>query len=288
MKSSIAGLFGSLIFLGSCLSDTPTGPTFEEQLKKDKEIINNYIVSKGITAPTDPDDYGVRYSYTTIGTGITPTIDDSVKVNYTLRLLPSETQVEKSTKPYETVLANTIPGWQIGLPLIKEGSVAKLYIPSGLAYGAYPTASIPANSNLIFEIELLKVISQLKKDTTIINSFLAAKSITTLRDPSGLRFQTTVQGTGSMPTDASTVTFNYTGKIINGTAEGSTFEKSTLPVTIKMTNLIKGLKIGLKYMRVGGKTTFYIPSTMAYGYVGTSGIPSLSNLIFEIELTKVE
>jgi FKBP-type peptidyl-prolyl cis-trans isomerase len=278
------------LLMVACSTDVPSGPSFEEQLKKDKEIINTYIVSKGVNAPTDPNDYGVRYSYTSVGTGITPIVDDSVKVNYTLRLLPSEVQIEKTTAPVTFLLGRLIPGWQIGLPLIKEGSVAKLYIPSGWGYGAYPSGSIPANSNLIFEIELLKVISQLQKDTVLINSFLTAKSISTLRDPSGLRYQSTLQGTGATPTDASTVSFKYTGKLINGAEEGVTFETSTVPVKIKMTDLIKGLKVGLKFMKVGGKATFYIPSTMAYGYAGTTDgkIPARANLIFEIELTAVE
>lgn len=293
MKNKLINLLfvvGGFLFVNSCSLDSPTGPTFDEQLKKDRAIINEYIVSKGITAPTDPGDYGVRYSYTSIGTGITPIGDDSIKVNYTLRLLPSETQIEKTTTPYQNLLAKTIPGWQIGLPLIKEGSVVKLFVPSGWAYGQSSLGSIPANSNLIFEIELLKVISQLQKDTVIINSYLAAKSITTIRDLSGLRYQTTLQGTGTVPTDASTVSFKYTGKLINGAEEGSTFETSTVPVKIKMTDLIKGLKVGLKFMKVGGKATFYIPSTMAYGYAGTTDgkIPARANLIFEIELTAVE
>ena len=282
-------IFVTILIFG-CSTETPTGPTFDEQLKKDREIINTYIVSKGISAPTDPDDYGVRYSFTSIGTGITPIVDDSVRVNYTLKLLPSETQVEKTTAPVTFLLGRLIPGWQIGMPLIKEGSVAKLYIPSGWAYGAFQNGTIPANSNLIFEIELLKVISQLQKDTIAINSYLTAKSITTLRDPSGLRYETTVQGTGATPTDASTVSFKYTGKLINGVEEGNTFDASTIPIKIKLSNLIKGLKVGMKFMKVGSKTTFYIPSTMAYGYTGTSdgNVPARANLIFEIELTAVE
>ena len=130
----------------------------------------------------------------------------------------------------------------------------------------------------------------MQKDTIAINSYLTAKSITTLRDPSGLRYETTVQGTGATPTDASTVSFKYTGKLINGVEEGNTFDASTIPIKIKLSNLIKGLKVGMKFMKVGSKTTFYIPSTMAYGYTGTSdgNVPARANLIFEIELTAVE
>ncbi len=285
------GCLVGLLSLSGCLSDTPTGSTFQEQLAKDNEIIRDYLVSKGIAAATDPDNYGVRYTVSTVGTGISPTIDDSIKVNYTLKLLPSETQVEKSTTPFSTLLAKTIPGWQIGMPLLKEGSVAKLYIPSGWAYGAYPSGPIPANSNLIFEVELLKVISQLQKDTLAIKSYLAAKSITTtLRDPSGLRYKTTVQGTGATPTENNYALIKYTGKLIDGIEEGSTFDASNIPVKVKVSTLIKGLNIGIKLMKVGGKTTFYIPSTQAYGYAGTSDgrIPARANLIFEVELTAVE
>ncbi|MBI3220325.1 MAG: FKBP-type peptidyl-prolyl cis-trans isomerase [Bacteroidetes bacterium] len=284
----LASIIGAALVTG-CSLDSPSGPTFDEQLKKDKEIINTYIVSKGITAPTDPNDYGVRYSFTSIGTGIMPTWDDSVKMNYTLKLLPSETQIEKTTKSF-LVGRSEIAGWQIGLPLINEGSKANLYIPSGWAYGPYAYGSIPANGNLIYEIELVKVISQLQKDTVAINTFLSAKSINTLRDPSGLRYQTTLVGTGASPTDASSVSFKYTGKLINGAEEGSIFETSTSPIKTKLSDLIKGLKIGMKFMKVGGKTTFYIPSTMAYGYTGTTDgkVPARANLIFEIELTAVE
>ncbi|NOS91975.1 MAG: hypothetical protein HOP30_08635 [Cyclobacteriaceae bacterium] len=279
-----------VVTLAACNTDVPSGPTFEDQLIKDREAINTYLLSKGITAATDPDDYGVRYNITSVGTGVAPIVDDSIMVNYTSKLMPSETQIEKTTAPAKFLLGRLIPGWQIGLPLVKEGSKVTLYIPSGWAYGANGYGGIPGNTNLIFEIELLKVISQLQKDTVAINAFLANKSITTLKDPSGIRYQTTTQGTGDSPTDASTVSFKFTGKVISGVEEGNTFDASTSPVKIKMSDLIKGLKIGLKLMKVGGKTTFYIPSTLAYGYTGTSDskIKARDNVIFEIELTAVE
>jgi FKBP-type peptidyl-prolyl cis-trans isomerase FkpA/FKBP-type peptidyl-prolyl cis-trans isomerase FklB len=49
-----------------------------------------------------------------------------------------------------------IQGWQIGFTLLNKGSKATLYVPSSLGYGpnGYPP-SIPANANLVFEIELI-------------------------------------------------------------------------------------------------------------------------------------
>lgn len=51
-----------------------------------------------------------------------------------------------------------IPGWTEGLQLMKEGgSKATLYIPSNLGYGEQTAGSIPPNSVLIFDVELIKV-----------------------------------------------------------------------------------------------------------------------------------
>ena len=51
-----------------------------------------------------------------------------------------------------------IPGWVEALQLMPEGSRWKLYIPSKLAYGERQAGSIPPNSALVFEVELIKVI----------------------------------------------------------------------------------------------------------------------------------
>jgi FKBP-type peptidyl-prolyl cis-trans isomerase FklB len=54
-----------------------------------------------------------------------------------------------------------IKGFDEGLLQLREGSRAKLYIPSSLAYGTQsPSPDIPANANMIFEIEVLKVADQ--------------------------------------------------------------------------------------------------------------------------------
>ncbi|HEV8079120.1 MAG TPA: FKBP-type peptidyl-prolyl cis-trans isomerase [Chitinophagaceae bacterium] len=54
-------------------------------------------------------------------------------------------------------LGQLIVGWQKGIPLISSGGKITLYIPPSLGYGSSPTGTIPANSILIFDIELIGV-----------------------------------------------------------------------------------------------------------------------------------
>jgi FKBP-type peptidyl-prolyl cis-trans isomerase len=51
---------------------------------------------------------------------------------------------------------NVIQGWDEGIALLNKGGKATLYIPSPLAYGKNsPTAAIPPNAVLIFDVELI-------------------------------------------------------------------------------------------------------------------------------------
>ena len=55
-------------------------------------------------------------------------------------------------------LNQVIRGWTLGIPYFKEGGRGILLIPSGLAYGSNPRSGIPANSVLIFDINLIEIL----------------------------------------------------------------------------------------------------------------------------------
>ncbi|HRH70735.1 MAG TPA: FKBP-type peptidyl-prolyl cis-trans isomerase [Flavobacteriales bacterium] len=105
---------------------------------------------------------GLQYEVITMGTGPKPTETDQVKVHYTGTLIDGkvfDSSVERG-EPAVFGVGQVIRGWVEGLQLMPTGSKWKLFIPSDLAYGPSggPGGSIPGNSTLIFEVELLEIV----------------------------------------------------------------------------------------------------------------------------------
>jgi FKBP-type peptidyl-prolyl cis-trans isomerase len=106
---------------------------------------------------------GIRIVHAGEGTGATPTLYDQVAIKYSGRLLADDTEFLALTERAPSVsfssrLVNYLHGQIIGMQLMKAGGKATIYVPAILAYGPVAVTNIPANSNLIYEIELLQVI----------------------------------------------------------------------------------------------------------------------------------
>jgi FKBP-type peptidyl-prolyl cis-trans isomerase len=104
---------------------------------------------------------GLQYKVLTAGTGDTPKSSDSVKVHYKGTLVDG-TQFDSSYDrgtPAEFGVTQVIRGWTEALQLMKEGGKWQLTIPAELAYGSADRPGIPANSVLLFDVELLEVIA---------------------------------------------------------------------------------------------------------------------------------
>ncbi|USA52712.1 FKBP-type peptidyl-prolyl cis-trans isomerase [Acinetobacter sp. C32I] len=102
---------------------------------------------------------GLQYKITQVGKGPSPRLSSTVKVNYKGQLIDGtvfDSSYERG-EPIEFPLNQVISGWAEGLQLMKEGSKATLYIPANLGYGEQGVASIPPNSILIFDVELIAV-----------------------------------------------------------------------------------------------------------------------------------
>lgn len=102
---------------------------------------------------------GLGYRITSEGSGDIPTDGEKVNVHYT-GYLEDGTKFDSSydrNKPFTFAIGKgqVISGWDEGIALFKKGTKAILRIPPTLGYGSRKVGTIPANSTLYFEIELL-------------------------------------------------------------------------------------------------------------------------------------
>jgi FKBP-type peptidyl-prolyl cis-trans isomerase len=106
---------------------------------------------------------------------------------------------------------------------------------------------------------------------------------------SGLQYRHETEGTGENPGPTDKVTVHYKGTLLDGTEFDSSYKRGE-PISFPLNGVIPGWTEGLQLMKVGGKTTFYIPQELAYGARPNPGgpIPPYAALIFEVELLGVE
>lgn len=110
---------------------------------------------------------GLEITDILLGTGAEAKNGDRVSVHYT-GTLKDGTKFDSSLdrgQPFSFDLGagQVIRGWDLGVAGMKIGGKRKLVISPELGYGARPTGPIPANSTLIFEVELLAVNGETKE-----------------------------------------------------------------------------------------------------------------------------
>jgi len=110
-------------------------------------------------------------------------------------------------------------------------------------------------------------------------------------NPAAFTKTDTVVGTGAEAVAGKTVTVTYTGWLYSATAadnKGTQFETGSFTFTVGARQAIDGFDQGVLGMKVGGKRTLLIPSSMGYGSTGSSKIPPNAGLVFDLTLTAVQ
>lgn len=161
MKKFFTGLLGLsviLLFL-SCTKEANCPYSEPTKIASAAEIsdLQNYINTNGISASQHPS--GVFYTIVQNGSNSAPNICSVITAKYKGTLLSNGTVFDSTAANavLKIELGQLIEGWQRGLPLIRTGGKINLYIPPSLGYGSAPYATIPANSYLKFEVELVNV-----------------------------------------------------------------------------------------------------------------------------------
>jgi FKBP-type peptidyl-prolyl cis-trans isomerase len=114
----------------------------------------------GVITTTD----GLQYEVLVEGGGAKPLETDSVEARYTCTYTDGAACDAKDSAPHVSTFAirDVIKGWTEGLQLMPVGSKYRFVVPPELAYGEHPPASIAPSETLIFEVELLRIVSPSK------------------------------------------------------------------------------------------------------------------------------
>lgn len=129
-----------------------------ENLKKGETFLETNKQKEGVKVTPS----GLQYKVITEGKGPKPKSSDKVEVHYSGKLIDGK-EFDSSyarNQPAEFPVQGVIPGWTEALQLMNVGSKYELVIPPNLAYGERGNPSIPPNSVLVFDVELLKILKK--------------------------------------------------------------------------------------------------------------------------------
>jgi len=128
---------------------------------REKEPSSAYLAEASTEAGAIKTDSGIIYKETAAGTGPSPMPADRVKVHYRGTLI-NGTEFDSSyarNEPAVFPLGGVIRCWTEGVQRMKVGGKARLVCPSDLAYGDRGNEAIPGGAALIFDVELLEIVS---------------------------------------------------------------------------------------------------------------------------------
>ncbi|MCP4785950.1 MAG: FKBP-type peptidyl-prolyl cis-trans isomerase [Fuerstiella sp.] len=162
--------------IAAILSDTKPAMTDEqaqaafieyqsEKAKAGKEIVRKFLEENAKKKGVQQTKSGLQYLVLREGTGEKPTSQNTVSTHYRGKLINGNVFDESykgeapaaTDSPVSFGVTQVISGWTEALQLMKVGAKYRLFIPPELAYGERGQSSIPPNSLLIFEIELVSI-----------------------------------------------------------------------------------------------------------------------------------
>lgn len=196
---------------------------------------------------------GLTYTVIKAGKGEKPGADAKVMVNYKGRLTADGSEFDAG-QGTEFKVGGVIPGFAQGLQLMQPGGSYRLCIPSKLGYGEAGSGPIPANADLVFEVDLLSFATPPPKPVIP----LAERSCSQTT-ASGLGYSAHKSGAGKTPTDADMTLVDFT---TFDAKSGATLEKrdwEKIPLAQATAVFVEALKM----MQVGSSYTFCLPKPKA-------------------------
>jgi FKBP-type peptidyl-prolyl cis-trans isomerase len=164
-------------------------------------------------------------------------------------------------------------------------------VPSRKAFGRNGSGQIPGNASLDYTVKVLERSKLAEYEDAVIQNYLSKNSLSGFtKSADNIWYKISEPGTGSKIIGLdSTITFNYTGRLLNGTVFETNEGVSTL-----LSGYIPSWHKSIPLVKEGGSIRFVAPSSFSYGLagspassVGQISIPAFAPLDFDVKVTKV-
>lgn len=222
---------------------------------------------------------GLQYGVLTAGREEPPpAANDVVIVHYT-GWLTNGTRFDSSRdrdEPFRTPLDGVIAGWIEGLQLMAPGARYKFVIPPALGYGDRVVSSIPANSTLVFDVELLEVIRMPR--------FRPADQDKQQTRESGLKYEVVKKGTGPACSPGDGVSFRFALFSVDGELKVCTEQNNQRLSGTRDTLAFPFLQELMDLMQVGDVFRVEVPAELCQKDRPIAGLPPGATTVWEIEL----
>ncbi len=280
----------------------------------DSLTIDGYILAKNLK--TQKTREGLYVGVIKEGDGAQPRAGDYVKINYKGALLNGKVfDSSPAGDPFVFQLGyrQVVDALDIGVREMKAGSNIILLAPAILGYGQSAVQEIPANSPLLFEIELLEILTpvqydqymkqvekkereasgiartlQLEKDKTSIIAYADRRRLKIQTTASGLSYCITKAAKSGLLKLGDEVSVEYEGSLLDDKIFDSNKGKAPFAFEIGAGRVIEGWDEGMRYFGKGGEGYLLIPSALAYGSNplddGRTVVPANSALVFKIKI----
>lgn len=209
--------------------------------------------------------------------------------------------------------------WPSGLKLLSKGDSAIFRTPVDTIMKMAPQGQLPPfmkkGGYIIYSVVVVSVksaaevtkqqeqmqqqqmqasASQMATDDKLLQDYFTANNLKPTKTASGLYYLIEKEGTGNTAQKGQTVTVNYTGKLLNGTAFDSNTDPAfqhvePLTVQVGAGQVIPGWEEGMMLLKKGSKAKLFIPSPLAYGpQERGEKLPANSVLVFDIDVTDIK
>ncbi len=294
-----------LIFAVACGPATPPADTVPEPTETESEAASEVEAEPSEAESSDVFDAelpeaapielegavttesGLQFLEKVAGDGPTPVDGDLVTLHFIGTLADGTMfgDTYSSDAPITIVYGRgqLLPGWEEGVGMMKAGGEAQMVLPPELAFGDAGFGSIPPNSEVILDVELLSIEAP-PEPTAVDEGDLETTD-------SGLQYFDLVEGDGATPEEGGTVMTDYTIWVQD--EDGgyrfvvSSEDSGPIPFTVgSFDTVFPGWDEGVRTMKVGGKRLLIIPSELALGPQGGGDIPPDAKLVMEIGLVE--